>query len=46
MAGEGQVFTSAAAMERCEGSGIYFEDRGTAKLKGIPGEWRIFDARV
>ena len=24
------------------GSGIAFADRGTAELKGIPGEWRLF----
>jgi hypothetical protein len=24
------------------GSGIAFADRGTHKLKGIPGEWRLF----
>jgi len=24
------------------GSGLEFEDRGTAALKGVPGEWRTF----
>jgi len=24
------------------GSGLEFEDRGAHKLKGVPGEWRIF----
>jgi hypothetical protein len=24
------------------GSGIAFADSGTAELKGIPGEWRLF----
>ncbi|HVA09357.1 MAG TPA: adenylate/guanylate cyclase domain-containing protein [Acidimicrobiales bacterium] len=41
-AGGGQVLTSEAAMERCEGYGISFEDGGTTTLKGIPGEWHIF----
>lgn len=46
MAGEGQVLTSAAAMERCEGSGILFVDLGAAELKGIPGEWQVFNAHA
>jgi len=24
------------------GSGITFEDRGAAQLKGIPGTWRLY----
>jgi hypothetical protein len=24
------------------GSGITFEDRGPAELKGMPGEWRLY----
>jgi hypothetical protein len=24
------------------GSGLAFEDRGQAELKGVPGEWRLF----
>jgi hypothetical protein len=26
------------------GSGIEFADRGTHQLKGVPGEWRAFEA--
>jgi class 3 adenylate cyclase/pimeloyl-ACP methyl ester carboxylesterase len=46
MAGDGQVLTSAAAMEQCEGSEISFAPQGSASFKGIPGEWPIFDAMV
>jgi len=28
------------------GSEIEFADRGTPALKGVPGEWRLFEARV
>ena len=24
------------------GSGISFEDRGLAELKGVPGQWRLY----
>jgi hypothetical protein len=24
------------------GSGIVFDDRGAAELKGVPGEWRLY----
>jgi hypothetical protein len=24
------------------GQNMYFEDRGTHDLKGVPGEWRLF----
>jgi hypothetical protein len=25
------------------GSGLEFEDRGAHELKGVPGEWRLFE---
>jgi hypothetical protein len=25
------------------GSGIEFADRGTRRLKGVPGEWQLFE---
>jgi hypothetical protein len=28
------------------GSGIDFEERGARTLKGVPGEWRLFAARL
>ncbi len=41
----GQVLVSAAVRDACTGSGIAFEDQGKAQLKGIPGEWEVFEAR-
>ncbi|MFN2561538.1 MAG: adenylate/guanylate cyclase domain-containing protein [Jatrophihabitans sp.] len=41
-AGAGQVFVSGTVKDLVAGSGIAFEDRGVAELKGLPGEWRLF----
>jgi class 3 adenylate cyclase len=41
-AGPGEVLVSSTVKDLVAGSGIRFEDRGVAELKGIPGEWRLF----
>jgi class 3 adenylate cyclase len=41
-AGPGEVLVSSTVKDLVAGSGIEFEDRGTAELKGVPGEWRLF----
>jgi pimeloyl-ACP methyl ester carboxylesterase len=41
-AGPGEVFVSQTVKDLVAGSGIEFEDRGDAKLKGVPGEWRLY----
>ena len=41
-AGAGEVLVSGTVRDLVAGSGLAFEDRGTAALKGIPGEWRLF----
>lgn len=46
LAAEGQLLVSATVMEQCEGSGISFSSQGTVSLKGIPGQWQIYDAMV
>jgi hypothetical protein len=28
------------------GSGVEFDDRGARELKAVPGEWRLFAARI
>jgi class 3 adenylate cyclase len=38
----GEVLVSSTVKDLVAGSGIRFEDRGVAELKGIPGEWRLF----
>jgi class 3 adenylate cyclase len=38
----GEVLVSSTDHDLVAGSGLGFEDRGTAKLKGVPGEWRLY----
>jgi class 3 adenylate cyclase len=45
-AGRGQVLVSDAVREACGGTGIRFEERGKAELKGIPGQWEVFEVRL
>ena len=42
MARPGEILVSSTVKDLVSGSGIPFEDRGTKRLKGIPGEWRLF----
>jgi pimeloyl-ACP methyl ester carboxylesterase len=41
-AGANEVCVSGTVKDLVAGSGIEFEDRGMAQLKGVPGEWRLF----
>jgi signal transduction histidine kinase len=41
-AGAGEVLVSSTVRDLVAGSGLEFEDRGLAELKGIPGEWRLY----
>ena len=38
----GEVLVSQTVKDLVAGSGIAFEDRGVASLKGVPGEWRLY----
>jgi class 3 adenylate cyclase len=38
----GEVLVSQTVKDLVAGSGIVFEDRGAAKLKGVPGEWKLY----
>jgi class 3 adenylate cyclase len=40
------VLVSNIVRDLAAGSGIDFEDRGTKQLKGVPGEWRLYAARL
>ncbi len=42
LAAPGEVLASSTVKDLVAGSGIVFEDRGAHSLKGIPGEWRLF----
>jgi class 3 adenylate cyclase len=38
----GDVLVSGTVKDLVAGSGLQFEDRGAAALKGVPGDWRLF----
>jgi class 3 adenylate cyclase len=42
-AGEGRVLVSGTVKDLVVGSAIQFADRGFHSLRGIPGEWRLFE---
>ncbi len=46
LADAGEILVSGTVRELVVGSGFEFEDRGSHVLKGVPGEWRIYAARV
>jgi class 3 adenylate cyclase len=41
-AGPGEILVSQTVRDLVAGSAIEFQDRGTHKLKGLPGEWRVY----
>ena len=41
-AAPGEVLVSGTVRDLVAGSGLSFDDRGSAELKGIPGEWRLY----
>jgi class 3 adenylate cyclase len=42
LAGPGEVLVSQTVRDLVAGSGLAFEDRGLHRLKGVPGDWRLF----
>jgi class 3 adenylate cyclase len=44
-AAPGEVLVSNTVKDLVAGSGIEFDERGTAELKGVPGEWRLYAVR-
>jgi class 3 adenylate cyclase len=38
----GEVLVSQTVKDLVAGSGMAFEERGIAELKGVPGEWRLY----
>jgi class 3 adenylate cyclase len=45
-AGAGDVLVSQTVKDLTIGSGIAYEERGEHTLKGVPGVWRLYAARV
>jgi SARP family transcriptional regulator, regulator of embCAB operon len=39
----GTLLVSSTVKDLMVGSGIQFHDRGTQALRGVPGEWRLFE---
>jgi class 3 adenylate cyclase len=38
-----EVLVSSTVKDLVAGSGLGFDDRGTQELKGVPGEWRLYE---
>jgi class 3 adenylate cyclase len=41
-----EVLVSSIVRDLAAGSSIEFEDRGVRQLKGVPGDWQLFSARL
>ena len=41
-----ELLVSSVVRDLAAGSSIEFEDRGVRELKGVPGEWQLFAARL
>jgi class 3 adenylate cyclase len=41
-AAAGEVLVSQTVKDLVAGSGIGFDDRGRAELKGVPGQWQLY----
>jgi pimeloyl-ACP methyl ester carboxylesterase/class 3 adenylate cyclase len=41
-AAPGEMLVTQTVKDLVAGSGIQFEERGLAELKGVPGEWRLY----
>jgi class 3 adenylate cyclase len=42
----GELLVSSIVRDLAAGSSIEFEDRGVRALKGVPGQWQLFAARL
>ena len=43
LASPGEVLVSSTVRDLVAGSGLQFDDRGAHRLRGVPGEWRVFE---
>ena len=41
-AAPGEILVSSTIKDLVAGSGLQFEDRGHAELKGVPGQWQLY----
>jgi class 3 adenylate cyclase len=45
LAGPDEILVSRTVTDLVYGSGLQFEDRGSAELKGVPDSWQLFAAK-
>ncbi len=45
LAGAGEVLVSRTVTDLVTGSGFAFSDKGVQPLKGVPGEWQVFEVK-
>jgi class 3 adenylate cyclase len=45
LAHAGQVMVSRTVVDLVAGSGLVFDEAGSHKLKGVPGEWQLYSLR-
>jgi class 3 adenylate cyclase len=41
-----EVLVSSTVRDLVAGSGLHFSQRGSAELKGVPGEWQLYAVEV
>ena len=44
LAGSGEILVTQTVRDLVAGSGLSFNERGKHRLKGVPDEWRLFEA--
>jgi class 3 adenylate cyclase len=42
--GAGEILVSQTVRDLVAGSGLSFNERGKHRLKGVPDQWRLFEA--
>src|SRR5262249_31127293 len=43
LAGPNEILASSTVKDLVAGSGLQFTSRGATELKGVPGEWQVFE---
>jgi hypothetical protein len=45
-AADSEIWVSRTVKDLVVGSGLGFSEKGTFTLKGVPGTWELFSARI
>lgn len=43
LAGDGETLVTSTVRDLCAGADVVFVDRGLQELRGVPGEWHLFE---